>query len=122
MSGIRTGTRREELERLRQRVEHRRQAALRRHNHGDAARLFDLLGRIDTAIAAEPGGPPPAATPACLLESDTRMRERIARLGVTPKQIRKWALANGVEVGTRGRVSFEVIELWADAHRQEMSP
>lgn len=121
MSGIRTGTRREELERLRQRVDHRRQAALRRHDHSGAARLFDLLGRIDTAIAAEPSALPPKPAPApCLMEYDTRMRERIAALGVTTAQIRKWALANDIEVGARGRISFDVIEMWADAHRQDI--
>lgn len=34
----------------------------------------------------------------------------------TPAQIRAWAKENGIEVGTRGRLSAEVREAYAAAH------
>ncbi len=41
---------------------------------------------------------------------------QVAANGATAGEIRGWALANGVEVGTRGKVSAEVVEKFNAAH------
>jgi DNA polymerase-3 subunit epsilon len=35
----------------------------------------------------------------------------------SPGEVRTWALANGHAVGVRGRLSRDVLEAYADAHR-----
>lgn len=44
-------------------------------------------------------------------------RERLQELGVTPKQVRAWAAANGHQVHPRGAIRREVLDAFETAHQ-----
>lgn len=123
MSGVRVGTREDELRRVRQRAEHRRQAAVRRCDGADASRLAALVVAIDVELGdALPSALPAAATGSARPTGlDAFTRARAAAHGVPVATMRAWARDNDVPVGTRGRVSFEVLDAWAEAHLEDYS-
>jgi hypothetical protein len=132
VSPVRTGTRLEQLESLERRTHHELDSARRRGDRGDVVRLDLLLERLEVEIRAE-GGP---TTKAGAENRDTRSRKRygtprtrhekaedrvsqhLARLGVTAREVKVWAVAEGLIPGPvkRGRVKGALVTAYELAH------
>ncbi|GAA4075650.1 hypothetical protein ACFFOS_27480 [Nocardioides kongjuensis] len=122
MSGVRTGTRLQQLHALRHRVTVELEYAARQGT--PTARLRALLAATEAEIQAET--PPPVATRTAT-EQDPRRRPplpvdlRLAQLGVTTATVRAWAVEQGlVEPGRRGRVPLAVVDAYA-AHQRTLA-
>ncbi|MCX6399442.1 MAG: hypothetical protein NTX33_05890 [Propionibacteriales bacterium] len=116
MSGIRTGTRIEQLAALRSRVSLELEYAARTGKPRE--RLLHLAGQIDQEIRSE-GGKPPPRTPYEKRKRSAPHRADIliAELGVTSADVRAWALAAGiVDRQRRGRLPAVVVEAYAANH------
>lgn len=93
MSGIRVGTRLEQLLKLRD--------------------------RIDLEIAAERLNPThrPAPPAPAVHDGDLSSEARLHRLGVTTKQVKQWAVDNGVlDHMVRGRINPALVDTYEAAH------
>lgn len=126
MSGVRVGTRLEQLQDL------RRQTAVQ-HEHArrtgaPAADLGALLARIDVEIRAEGGTPPPAPRPPApdaprrrtSLTSDDAVRV-MAELGVTSNDVKRWAVDQGLlDAVKRGRIRVDLVETYARHHQHQV--
>lgn len=122
MTGVRVGTRLDQLQDLRRQItlhlEHARRAGT------PAAGLLQLAAAVDTEIRAEGGTPPPP--PRFVITPAPTRRRRVARhradvllaqLGVTTADVRAWAVDNGyLRPGQRGRVGLAVVEAYAQHH------
>lgn len=114
MSGVSVGPRIDKLDALHRRATHDLAVARRRQEHDEAARLVQLLERLNEAIAIErppPPPPPPRVEPVLV---------RLAELGVTAKQVKTWATQEGlIPAVVRGRVAGALVEAYAAAHPDE---
>jgi hypothetical protein len=118
VSGIRTGTRLQQLETFRHRVDHEYHAARRRDQ--PTADLLRLAAAVDDQIRAEGGTPPPPAvpTPPKRKRPPLAVDLLITRLDVPAATVRAWAVEQGlIEPGKRGRVPLVVVEMYA-AHQR----
>lgn len=98
MSGVKVGTRLEQLERLQERI--RQEIAVERR------RLF-LEGRER----------PHSATKA---PRTNAVDHQLVALRVSAREVKEWALAEGlIEEIKRGRVSSELVDAYQLAHREE---
>lgn len=123
MSGIRSGTRLDQLQDLRRQITIRIEHA--RRNGMPAAHLLELADAVDNEIRAEGGTPPPppgfvvvrrhrSTRPPAPHTSDLLM----AQLGVTTPEVRAWAVENGLlRPGRRGRIGAAVVEAYAIHHQ-----
>lgn len=109
MSGIRTGTRLEQIEALRRRVTVQLEYARRRGQPTD--QLTALADRLDAEIQTE------QASKQAQRRRPERSTEYMAQLGVTPAVVRRWALDHGIQLGQRGRIPYTVVQAYAD-HQQ----
>lgn len=94
MSGVRTGTRLEQLHKLAARIQLEIEAELRRHV------------------------PPARPKPEKPATQQTRVDERLRELGVTSRDVKQWAVQAGLRSHVqRGRVSLELVNAYA-LHRR----
>jgi hypothetical protein len=71
---------------------------------GHADELRRVLGRYIKAARKTSGG-------------GVRVRQlRMPRVGVDAKAIRLWAIDNGLQVNTRGRIQADIVEKYQAAH------
>jgi hypothetical protein len=123
VSGVRTGSRLEQLEALRRRTavqhEHARRSG---HPH---AELGKLLARLDDEIRTEGGTPPPAPQPAPRRQPPVRglkgaeeyAAALMAHYGVAAVDVKRWAVSAGLlDQVRRGRVALELVEAYAAHH------
>lgn len=125
MSGIRAGTRLQQLQDLRRQITIRIEYA--RRNALPAGHLLDLAAAVDDEIRAEGGTPPPPAGFVVVRRRrrpETRPRAPhtsdllMAQLGVTTPVVRAWAVENGLlRPGRRGRICAAVVEAYAIHHQ-----
>lgn len=107
---IRTGTRVEQLQALRNRARHQLHSAIRREEPDEAQRLRDLLVRLSAAIGAPPATPKRPRKPQAgyLI---------LAELGVDSHTVKAWAVEQGLlPAVVRGRISTAIVELYREAH------
>lgn len=122
MSGVRAGSRLQQLQDLRRQVTIRIEYA--RRNALPAAHLLDLAAAVDDEIRAEGGTPPPPAGFVVVRRSRTTRPPAphtsdllMAQLGVTTPVVRAWAIENGLlRPGKRGRIGAAVVEAYAQHH------
>lgn len=124
MSGIRTGTRLEQLERLQARTSYELAAARRREDWRDVPRLEELRDRLAEEISTlRPREIPAPATaaqprPRSVAVGPSAEVQLLAELGVSARDVKVWAVGQGLlEVVTRGRVKLELVQRYAEAHR-----
>lgn len=99
MSGVQAGTRLERLRVLRDRIDH--EIAVEAHR----AALDDTRGSGGWAEFQKP--------------SDRRTASRLEQLGVTAKQVKQWAVRQGLVDGVhRGRCADRLIDAYALAHER----
>jgi hypothetical protein len=98
MSGVTVGSRLEQLEELRARIEYEIAAERRR-------------------VAISVPNPPPARVPK--LTEVNRVDVRLAGLGVTSRQVKEWAVDAGLlDHVHRGRVAAHLVEMFAEARER----
>lgn len=116
MSGVRTGTRLQQLEALRHRIDHNLHAALRRDQ--PTTDLIRLAALVDEQILAEGGTPPTPITPRPRRRPPLAVDVLITTLDVPTATIRAWAVDQGlIAPGRRGRVPYAVVQAYA-VHQQ----
>lgn len=99
MSGVRTGSRLEQLEALRARLD---------HEIAQERRRLATTPRPAPTRAPRPSEP---RTPAGILHAT------LTDLGATPHDVRTWAREQGVRIAERGPVPRVAIEAYIDTHR-----
>lgn len=110
MTGIRTGSRLEQLEALRRRLDH--EIAVERR----AAILAAPCTDHDTTTGRQPTGK--RAPTGTGKGSDAVAHARLEELGVTTRQVKQWAVSVGlIPALVRGRVALPIIEKYAEAHQ-----
>lgn len=127
MSGIRTGTRLQNLQQLRRRAQHELDAARRRDDRHDLPRLRELVTRIQHQIDLEtpaPATPTPAGTPRLRSQKATdRVTRRLNQLGVTSHDVKEWAVTAGLlDRVRRGRIRAELVEAYANRTTHPKEP
>lgn len=94
MSGVKVGTRLEQLHALRDRIALEIRAEERRL----------ALQRPAFEVFAKPG-------------RKNAVAEQLEQLGVTSRQVKEWALANGlIDEIKRGRIGAHLVDAYAEAH------
>lgn len=125
MSGIRTASRREALDRLRRRTVHEIAQARIRGIPAELAKLYTLQTRLVIEIALEdaraaalaPRPAPTSVAPGSRRSSPPdRVGDHLARLGVTAHQVKEWAVTQGlVDKVRRGRIRGELVDAYDEA-------
>lgn len=85
----------------------------------DVERALDRDARIKREAKAkvEAKARAKADAAAAVVARRERAFDLQAKLGATPKDIRRWAIANGIECADRARISAEVRIAWAEAQK-----
>lgn len=120
MSGVRVGSRLQRLQDLHRRIGHELASAQRRQDGRELNRLSDLEAKVEAEIVAEGGRlvPRVAVLRTRRKKSDVRKDKRMADLGITAKDVKIWAVSEGLLMAVKqGRVKAELIEAYADAHQ-----
>lgn len=99
---IRVGSRLEQLLALRRRVD----VEIEQERRAEALRS---PGRPDTGKTAR-------VRPIGRVSSRADAHASLARLGVTPAQVREWGTTRGFELAIRGSLPIEVVEAYVAAH------
>lgn len=121
MSGVRTGSRLDQLQALRRRVTAELEYATRRGH--PTTELHHLARALDDGIRAEGGTPPPTppdpvVVPRRRTTGPNATDRLLADLDVTTTTVREWAIQHGVLTGrTRGRIALSVVQAYA-VHQQ----
>lgn len=117
MTGIRTTTRLEELQRLHRVTRLQRDAAARR---GEPTHQHDhLLAALTREITHASRRPRPEVA-AAVRATDTSVQDRLHALGVTALDVKRWAVATGrLPAVVRGRVSGLLVDAYAHAHQPQ---
>lgn len=115
--GIRTGTRAEQLTDLRRQT--RVQIEYARYEGRDTTRLERLAARIDEELGIE------AAKPQLVVHEKppgNAVDQLLHDLGATTKDVRTWAIANGLLDGVhRGRIALTIVQAYAThSHLSEL--
>lgn len=123
MSGIRVGTRLDQLQDLRRTITVQLEHARRTIDPTRVTELTDLRNRVDAEIRTEGGTPPPAGTTPTPRRrrtlAPTRADVLMAELDVPASTVRAWAIQTGLLAGvTRGRLSTAVVEAYATHHQK----
>lgn len=86
--------------------------------------LLDLRRKIDLEIEVErrthPPAPParPKAAPSRTHRADSSRVDRLARLGVSSKQVKQWAVSQGLLPSVqRGRLADTVLDAYEQEHQ-----
>jgi hypothetical protein len=110
MSGVRTGSRLDQLQQLRRRVTVQLEYARRTGQPTD--RLLELAQHVDAEITAEAALLPPSTAPAAAPAAEQPPRPR-------PSAVRAWAVATGLLPAgqARGRLPNTVVTAY-DAHHR----
>lgn len=125
MSGIRVGSRLDQLQQLRRNVTVQLEHARRTVDPTRVHDLEQLRDRVDAEIRTEGGTPPPppgmvvVPRPRRRTTGPTKADLLMAELGVPAATVRAWAIQTGLLAGvTRGRLSTAVVEAYA-THQQK---
>lgn len=117
MSGVRTGTRLDQLRTLQKRTRHEIAAAKRREDRYGIRELEALAKRIDDEIALIE--PPVIFREARTSRGTVPLDQMLADLGVSSTEVKEWGVAQGLlDAVKRGRVSRVLVETYAAAHRE----
>lgn len=108
MTGVRTCTREQALEQLLIRTRQEISCAVRREDLRALPRLRELRARLEDELGLTPPTKPRRAE---------LVLDRLAELGVTSRQVKEWAVEQGlIPAVVRGRISRGLVEAWAAAH------
>lgn len=121
MSGIRTGTRLEQLRALHARVTVRIELARRQGHPEDLPDLHDLAHKVAAAIRAEERATRARPTVAAGVRvADDRVTRHLLDLGVTAHDVKVWAVGQGlIPAVVRGRVSGRLVDAYATHHQHQ---
>lgn len=111
MSGVKTGTRLDQLLELRRRLD--MEIAAERRREALAVRRWETYERPkdDDGMTVD------ERRRAGTRRSDDATRQRLDQLGVTSLEVKQWAVRAGYLVRmVQGRVAAELVEKYADAH------
>lgn len=116
MSGIRTGPRLENLERVHRQTLHEIANARRLEHWREIPALEDLRDRLAAEIAKErPTEPPERPKPPRAPSGPSAEVLLLEQLGVTARQVKEWAVEQGLLAAVvRGRVKLELVEAYAE--------
>lgn len=113
MSGVRSGSRAEQVRKLRQQTRIELHLAVSRGDYAAAERLCALMLKIDADRDAIPI--PRPLTQSRPLTASERMTERIHSLGTTTRAIKEWAVSVGLLDAVRpGQVSADLVDAYAN--------
>lgn len=121
MSGIRTGTRLEQLRALHRQITVRTELARRRGHHEDVPDLHDLAHKVAAAIRDEERAARARPTVAVAVRvADERVTRHLVDLGVTAHDVKVWAVTQGIiPAVVRGRVSGRLVDAYAAHHQHQ---
>lgn len=104
MSGVKVGTRLEQLRVLERAARHQLASAERREDPAEVVRHRDLLGRVHAAITEEERVTRARPTVAAgVRDFDATVQGRLAALGVTAREVKQWAVEAGADTCRRPR-------------------
>ncbi|MBT56564.1 MAG: hypothetical protein CMF72_24590 [Mameliella sp.] len=118
MSGIRHGTRLEQLEQLQRTARMQRAHARWARDYLEHDRLDTLVTRLTEEIEHEQRARPNVA--AGVRRTDNTVTQHLQQLGVTALDVKRWAVDTGlIPAVVRGRISAALVDAYDHAHQPQ---